>query len=339
MLKSQKLEIRSIAIREKMDSLIGGESLTEEQDKELGELRAELRSAFGLTGDHEIPHELFEARAATEAPNTKPIKERPVVPMIYKRTESAYLGIEMPQIGPGVASFPALTTGTPAGMKAGGGAADSTAAGFTVATSSPKRVTGQFQVRYEDLAVFPQLEDALRKDIPRSLANEVSAQILTGNGTAPNLNGLFKRLTDADAESTKNTAKTFISTVVGSLDGLNGYELSDLRTLVGKATFVAMSGAYFDNTAVSALVYLKDHTGGVRMSDRIPAVSSDVQSAVVRIGTESGAAVSGVYGGVQLIRDQYTGAGKGEVTVTALQLLSDLHVLRSGAFKEVSFKP
>ena len=31
--------------------------------------------------------------------------------------------------------------------------------------------------------------------------------------------------------------------------------------------------------------------------------------------------------------------GKGEIIVTALQLISDVHVLRSGAFAQVSFKP
>ena len=133
----------------------------------------ELRSAYGLSGDHEIPHELFEPReakdqrAATDAPATgTQVNEQPVQPFIYKEGVAGFLGIDMPQVGGGTASHPVLTTGTPAGMKAKGAAADETEAAFTISTSTPKRVTGSFRVRVEDMALFPQLEDSLRRDIP-----------------------------------------------------------------------------------------------------------------------------------------------------------------------------
>ena len=90
----------------------------------------------------------------------------PVQPFIYKEGVAGFLGIDMPQVGGGTASHPVLTTGTPAGMKAKGAAADETVAAFTISTSTPKRVTGSFRVRVEDMALFPQLEDSLRRDIP-----------------------------------------------------------------------------------------------------------------------------------------------------------------------------
>ena len=300
---------------------------------------SELRSAYGLSGDHEVPHELFEPRAATPAPATGPVNEAPVQPYLYKETVAGYLGIDMHQAGSGTPSFPVLTTGTPAAMKVKGAAADETAGAFTVVTSSPKRVTGAFRVRVEDMAVFPQLEDSLRRDIPQSLANAVEEQLLNGDGQAPNIRGLLKRLTDPDAEAAKNKAATYVSTVVGALDGLHGYSLGDLKTLAGKATYQAMAGAFFDKTAVSAASYLDSNTGGVRMTDRLPAVASDVQAGIVRVGMRPWCAVSALWGGVSLIRDIYSDAGKGEIIVTALQLISDVHVLRSGAFAQVSFKP
>ena len=148
--------------------------------KPLQGAESELRSAYGLSGDHELPHELFEPReakekrAATGAPATgTQVNEQPVQPFIYQEGVAGFLGIDMPQVGGGTASHPVLTTGTPAGMKAKGGAADETRAVFTVSTSTPKRVTGSFRVRVEDMALFPQLEDALRRDIPMSLSNAV----------------------------------------------------------------------------------------------------------------------------------------------------------------------
>ena len=304
---------------------------------------SELRSAYGLSGDHEIPHELFEARearAATDAPATgTQVNEQPVQPFIYKEGVAGFLGIDMPQVGGGTASHPVLTTGTPAGMKEKGAAADETAAAFTISTSTPKRVTGSFRVRVEDMALFPQLEDSLRRDIPQSLANAVEEQILNGDGVAPNINGLLQRLTDPTAASTKDTPGSYVSTVAGSLDGIHGYTLGDLRTLAGKQTYQAMAANYFDSTAVSVASYLDAATAGVRMSDRIPDVASDVQAGIVRLGMRPMCAVSVVWGGVTLIRDIYSGAASGEIVVTALQLIGDVHVLRDGSFAEVSFYP
>ena len=410
MLRSQKLEIKSVEIRGRLSELAGLDSLEEDQRTELKEKTAELRqveeqrvaalevetlegeqaekrdvlgdvldpeererqeilgkarlgnaicavidgkpltgaeselrSAFSLSGDHEIPHELFEpreARAATDAPATgTQVNEQPVQPFIYKEGVAGFLGIDIPQVGGGTASHPVLTTGTPAGMKAKGAAADETAAAFTISTSTPKRVTGSFRVRVEDMALFPQLEDSLRRDIPQSLANAVEEQLLNGDGVAPNINGLLQRLTDPDEAMEKHTPGTYVSTVAGSLDGIHGYTLGDLRTLAGKATYQAMASGYFDSTAVSVASYLDTYTGGLRMSDRIPDVASSVQPGIIRLGMRPMCAVSVVWGGVTLIRDIYSGAASGEIVVTALQLIGDVHVLRDGSFAEVSFYP
>ena len=411
MLRSQKLEIKSVEIRGRLSELAGLDSLEEDQRTELKEktaelrqveeqrvasleietlegeqaekrdalaagdvldpeererqeilgkarlgnfLRAvidgkavqgaesELRSAYGLSGDHEIPHELFEpreARAATDAPAIgTQVNEQPVQPFIYKEGVAGFLGIDMPQVGGGTASHPVLTTGTPAGMKAKGAAADETAAAFTISTSTPKRVTGSFRVRVEDMALFPQLEDSLRRDIPMSLANAVEEQLLNGDGETPNINGLLQRLADPDEAMEKYDPETYVSTIAGSLDGVHGYTLGDLRTLAGKATYQAMASGYFESTAVSVASYLDTYTGGVRMSDRIPG-DSNAQVGIVRLGMRPMCAVSVVWGGVTLIRDIYSGAASGEIVVTALQLIGDVHVLRDGSFAEVSFYP
>ena len=308
MLRSQKLEIKSVEIRGILSELAGLDSLEEDQRTELKEktaelrqveeqrvasleietleseqaekstngtnpdpeererleilgkarlgnaLRAvmdgrplqgaenELRSAYGLSGDHEIPHELFEPReakdqrAATDAPATgTQVNEQPVQPFIYKEGVAGFLGIDMPQVGGGTASHPVLTTGTPAGMKAKGAAADETAAAFTISTSTPKRVTGSFRVRVEDMALFPQLEDSLRRDIPQSLSNAVEEQLLNGDGVAPNINGLLQRLTDPDEAMEKHTPVSYVSTIAGSPLSANVRETrSTQRIRVGR---------------------------------------------------------------------------------------------------------
>ena len=131
-----------------------------------------------------------------------------------------------------------------------------------------------------------------------------------------------------------------VSRTLAERDGVHGYTLGDLRTLAGKQTYQAMVSGYFDATAVSTASYLDTYTGGVRMSDRIPMVGgASAQVGIVRLGMRTMCAVSVVWGGVTLIRDIYSGAASGEIVVTALQLIGDVHVLRDGSFAEVSFYP
>ena len=163
--------------------------------------------------------------------------------------------------------------------------------------------------------------------------------MLTGNGTSPNLNGILKRLTDPTATASRMNEAKYIEAMVGALDGIHGTNLKDVRMLVGKTTFARMASLFWNSTAVSVAAYLEANTGGVRMSDRIPVVASNVQPGIVRVGMRSFCAVAPVWGGVQLIRDVYSSAGSGEVVVTALQLISDMQVLHSGAFAEVSIFP
>ena len=83
-----------------------------------------------------------------------------------------------------------------------------------------------------------------------------------------------------------------------------------------------------------------DRTGGVRTSRRIPAAASNIQQAIVRRANPAGdrASVMPAWGGIELIRDNITGAGKGEIVITALMLVGDVILLRSGCFVADSYR-
>ena len=83
-----------------------------------------------------------------------------------------------------------------------------------------------------------------------------------------------------------------------------------------------------------------DRTGGVRTSRRIAAAAGNIQQAIVRRANPAGdrVAVMPVWEGLQLIRDPFTAARKGEVTVTGLMLVGDVIVLRGGAFVQDSYR-
>ena len=304
---------------------------------------AEARAAFGCLSEHEIPLELFEPtdkqKAVTPAPaaGSRPLNVRPAQPYVYSRSTAGYLGVDMPTVEAGVPGYPVLTTGTPSGMVAKDGKATDTAAAITVLKSDAKRLTGAYVVRHEDMAVFPELEPALRRDIPMSLANTLDQQLLAGSGTSPELKSLLSQLTDPTANTTTEKFGTFISTITGLIDGVHAYELMDLKALVGMKTYEKMTETFAANTATSAADYLHDKIGGLRATKRIAKPASDDQQAIVRLGMEPMCAVMPVWGGVQLIDDPYTGAKNGQRTITAVQLVGDVLLLRSDAFKQVDF--
>ena len=306
---------------------------------------AECRSAFGMTG-YEIPHVLFEprrpveTRAATPAPTDVPAEASPTQPLIYSRGLSSFLGVDLVPVANGAHIFPALTTGTPAGMKTKGSAADETATAFTADAQKPKRATGSFRVRYEDLAVFPQMEDVLRLDIPRSLANVVDQQVVAGSGSGGQLASLVSQLTAATVEATRDTLVTHIQKVAGLIDGRYAGELSDIRQAVGLATFKDAAALFSTTDSETAESWLSRRTGGLRGAPVawLAAPVSNKQAGLARRGMQSMSAASALWGGVRLIRDELSSAQSGEVVVTALQLLSDVVLVHPGAFKATSFK-
>ena len=61
------------------------------------------------------------------------------------------------------------------------------------------RITGSIEIAKEDAAIMIGLEENLRDDLGRSMRDQYDSQIVTGNGTSPNLNGLLAQLTDPAA--------------------------------------------------------------------------------------------------------------------------------------------
>ena len=81
---------------------------------------------------------------------------------------------------------------------------------------------------------------------------------------------------------------------------------------------------------MDALKSLMEATGGVRVSAHVPAVSSNKQNAVIRLGMRRDM-VAAIWEGVSLIPDEITKAKSGEIVVTAV-MLHAVKILRTGGF-------
>ena len=291
---------------------------------------AEYADAAGIPGA--MPLDLLDApearetetRAVTPGPSSETVTAtRPTVPAAFARTDAAALGISMPMVSPGEAHFPALTTAPPAEPKAKDAAADSTAAAFSLTKRTPGRITGQFLVRLEDLALFPSMEADLRRGISGAMADNLDDQVIDGDGSSPNLSGLLHQATDVNAANAAETFATAVARFAGLVDGKHANGWGDIRALIGTKTFEKYA-AIFANTNkgdVSAFDYLAGKLGLLRVSTRVPAVASQAQKGLAVLGAQGQPITVPVWKGVEFIVDPYTQAAKGQRVITAVTLV------------------
>ena len=315
---------------------------------------AELSAAAGCPGS--VPLELFtrrsetrrngtdpEARAVTPAPATTDENLAGIVPAIFDRSAAAWLGIEMPTVPVGDAGYPVLSTSVTGGVVAKSADAPETAGAFSVTMAQPRRISGAFRFTVEDAARLSGMEEALRQNIGSVLSDALDNQAINGSGSADGtINGLLNILTDPAAPAANaETFARYVAAAASHVDGLFAVDLGGIRQLVGVATYGHMAAGFrADEDSTTAEGWLMDRTGGVRTSRRIAAPASNIQQAIVRRANPAGdrVAVMPAWEGLQLIRDPYTAAGKGEIVVTGIMLVGDVIVLRSGAFVQDSFR-
>lgn len=293
---------------------------------------AEYASAVGADGlmplDVLEPADV-EERAVTPGPTAgTQTTTRPTVPHAFARTDFAALGGTMPMVSSGQAMFPALTTAPPAGMQQADGAAANTAGAFTVTSRNPKRITGQFLVRLEDLALFDRLERDLRTAISSAMADALDAQVLNGDGQDEELSSLFHQATNVNVASAVETFQSGVGRFAALVDGKHAHGWGDIRALIGTATFAKYATLYNGAVATpgsdtSLYDYLMGKLGALRVSTRVGAVASSGQKGIAVLAGQGQMIQVPVWRGVELITDPYTNAGKGQRVVTAVSLVSD----------------
>jgi len=299
---------------------------------------------LGPTVERRQTNRWGEQRAVTAAPadGDLPTTHAPIVPAVFDRSVAAYLGVEMPTVPTGIRSYPILSTSVTGGMVAEDGAAANTAGAYTVVDTDPRRLTGAFTVRKEDIAKMPDLEMSLRENLSRVLSDELDKQLVNGSNMSGQLNGILAQLTDPSAPSGEENYASYQTAFSSHIDGLMAVGPMDVRALVGVATLRHMMQEYrADEDATTAYDMLMQKYGGVRATRRIAAPSSNVQQAVIRRSNPMGdrVAVAPVWMGMELIRDIYgDNASKGQVTVTAVSLVGGVALLRSNAFVQDSFQ-
>ena len=321
----ERLELRGkTGVADFLKAAVGGAAVTG--------AAAEYADACGVPTVGHLPMAIFartastvETRAITPGPAVQGALQ-PTVPYVFERSAAASLGIMMPTVPMGQVQIPKITTAPPADTLAKDGAAPATAAAVTLVNQAPVRIAGQFEVRVEDLAVMPSMEAALSESLQGSMSNEFDEQVF--NGAAGELNGLFTQATDVSAASRVENYTTGISRFAALVDGRHAYTLADVRAVIGSATFALYAGVFANTNKgdVSLFDYLSRMLGSIRVSDRVPGKSSNAQKGIVVLSASAEMPKIHVWDAMQIVRDPYSGAGAGKVTITATALVSPLYV-------------
>ena len=251
----------------------------------------------------------------------------------------------MPRVASGTYASATVTTSLTAGAKAKDADQDSTAAGFTVTSVTPKRISARLSIQIEDVAAVGQanFESILRENLALVLSDELDKQAINGDGVAPNLAGIFKRLDDPAADPTAVADfDAFAAAHAGGVDGLWASTIKDVSIVVGPVTYVLVSKT-FQSTAtykgeLSAAAYALATAGGLWTNKRMPAVDSHIQAAILhRIGRTMRTAGCPHWNEVS-IDDIYSGSASGTRNFTVHVLLGDVILVQPDAYEEIPFK-
>ena len=313
---------------------------------------AELQAAAGV-GDG-IPIELWdtetrapEERAVAGAPGTVGLNLDPIRPAVFANSIAPRLGIDMPRVESGTYASATISTSQTAAPLDKGGEAMATAAGFTVTTATPKRVSARLGIAIEDVASVGQAnyESMLRENLSLVISDELDDQLISGNGTAPNLAGIFSRLTDpSDTPTAVAKFDDFVGKFCAGVDGLWASRTNEVAIVAGPETYRLSAKTFRDGPTddrgdMAFSDYAMAQYGGWWTNSRMPAKVSHIQQAILhrkgRMGMRT--AVCPHWNEIS-IDDIYSGSAKGERFYTMHVLLGDVILVQPSSYGQVQFR-
>ena len=309
----------------------------------------ELRGAiFGdSAASGQVPWEallpLGQVEKRVDAPTVGPtdvgVSQHTVLGRVFAQSATSFLGVDLVSAPVGERAFPVLSAGASASQMAVSTDKFAEAATFTVSVLSPELLAARYLVRVQDLARLGGMEESLRADLRGALSDQMDVQVLTGNATSPNVAGFLNKIA-APTPPPGSVAdyQAILAAAASGVDGKFAGNLQGIRMLLGVTSWTLAASLSSGSGDISIADYLSARSGGLRVSANMPAphTTSKIQpSLLFRLGG-GGSAVAPSWG-LSLIRDPYSDAKSGEVSITA-NMLWNFSLLRSAAYKRISLK-
>ena len=202
-------------------------------------------------------------------------------------------------------------------------------------------------------------ESILRENISLVLSDALDTQVINGNGTAPNLAGIFEAITPNPSAPAAGVAAfdDFVAAFAGGIDGLWANTVKEVAIVSGVDTY-KLSAQTFRDRIIDA-----GNRGGVSLGDesfadyamskyagwwtnkRMPAKVTHIQQAILY---RKGRSMMGGAGAMRTavcphwgeigIDDIYSGSAKGERYFTLHVLLGDVILVQPDAYDQVAFR-
>ena len=321
----------------------------------------EVRSA-GEQGGPVVPWSLLEVREAgpelradassTTATLDGPELQRPILQRLFGDDGvMAALGVRFDEVPAGRTEWPLLATGSSPAQTAEDAAHDAGAATFSTVTLKPKRLTGRYRFTIEQAAQVAGIEAALRRDLADAVRAAMAQTVVSGaapdDSNPERIQGLLTKLTAPTAPTAKPTFSHDGAGMAGAstvLDGLHASRESEVAVVLGPASFRIMATVTGGDAVWSVLEILTRRAGSVMASPFIPAPAANVQAGILHGAGPNGGgpaargdSVAAMWsGGIEMLRDPYSGAGSGQVALTWNGLWDAAVAFRSAAYERVS---
>ena len=323
-----------------------GEQLTG-AERELAEARGLSTSGNVLPWDALLPPPRPGAElrddAVTGAPGSgNPITQHAIIQRVFARSAVRRLGVLMPSVGVGQASYPVITAGQAGAFVAADGAVEAAAGTITPNTLAPVRLQARLQFRIEDAMTTLGLESGLADDLTMALGDRLDAQLIS-LGDA-NVRGFLATAAHGGLAdyAYPGDVVTFAAAAMQAARGVDGKYAgseSECSWIVGTASYQKMAALIQANDSTSATERLRRVLRDFMASANIPAAASNVQQGILaKLGAPDAVnAVCPIWEGLRLIRDEVTNAASGQVQITAIAL-HNFRILRADGFARTKVK-
>ena len=316
----------------------------------------ELQEHRGLSGHH-LPWDMIAPRAprvairaedradaVSAAPADSHLQQHGIIGRVFARSATSTLGVAMPMVPIGEQNYPVVTTTDTAKILGKDTAEGDTAdAGITAHTIAPTRLQRSYLFRREDQAVLAGLEEALRADLSGAVSDLLDAQVLAGDGTAPNFAGFLAALASGGlADRSDSPARVTFALAAGEaargIDGKYAGGLGDCSIVIGDDTARDLASKFTTNGEESALAYMARTTRAAMASANVSDVASTFQEGILApMGAAGMNSVCPVWDGMFAIRDEISGRKSGQISVT-IGMLCGFDILRAGGYERLKFK-
>lgn len=309
---------------------------------------AEYNQALGMTEPGAFPLSLLadvEHRAKTDTDTT--VRPQTWLDRLFADTAAMRLGITMPSVAPGIASFPITKTGPTPAQRGREEAATDGAWTVTASELKPTRNSVRVVFTTEDSLRIPGLESALRRDIADAMTEAIDRAIFLGdagaNENSADITGLQTHASVAEVEinqTNKVKADETLKVFTGLVDGKHAGGLGDLNVVASVGAYqlwtstIANSAA--ENQTIGQFLIASGLSYGVRGEIETATAAGDFGAFIGLNRGIMGAGVAPVWESGQLIRDIYSKSASGEVALT-LSYYWNFGLPRASNFRRLKF--